>query len=155
MSQNALIEEIESEQLQKSIPHFRIGDTLRVHTKIIEGTKERTQAITGTVVARKGGGLSETFTLYRIAYSAAMERVFPLHSPRLVKIEVLRSGKVRRGKLYYLRGAFGKKAKVKEQLGGRKPKKGLENVAPAADKKVQETPKDKAPKKSDSDSKES
>ncbi len=123
MSQNALIEQIESEQLQSHIPEFRVGDTLKVHSKIIEGSKERVQAITGTVVARKGYGLSETFTLYRIAYGAAMDRVYPLHSPRLVKIEVMRKGKVKKAKLNHIRGAFGKKAKVKELLGAKKTKK--------------------------------
>lgn len=116
MSRIRLIEEIEAEQMKSDIPEFSVGDTIRVHAKIIEGNKERVQAITGTVIARKGKGLSETFSLYRIAYGAAMERVFPLHSPRIAKIEVMKAGKVRKSKLYYLRGAFGKKAKVKEQI---------------------------------------
>lgn len=116
MSRDRLIEEIESAQLRKDVPDFRVGDTVKVHTKIIEGDKERLQAITGTVIAKRGKGLSETFALYRIAYGAAMERVFPVHSPRIAKIEILKEGKVCRSKLYHLRGMFGKKAKVKEQI---------------------------------------
>lgn len=151
MSRNALIEEIESEQLQKDIPHFQIGDTLRVHTKIIEGTKERIQAITGTVVAKKGGGLSETFTLYRIAYGAAMERVFPLHSPRLVKIEVIRKGKVRRAKLYHIRGAFGKKAKIKEQLGNKRDALVIKKAS-KIEERAQDVPEEKKPDVQENDS---
>jgi large subunit ribosomal protein L19 len=116
MSRDRLIEALESNQLRKDIPDFRVGDTVKVQTKIVEGNKERIQTITGTVIARKGCGLSETFSLYRIAYGAAMERVFPLHSPRIGKIELVKEGKVCRSKLYHLRGQFGKKAKIKEQL---------------------------------------
>ena len=123
MIQDRLIQEIESEQLRSDIPDFRVGDTLKVHTKIIEeGNKERIQTITGTVIARRGRGLSETFALYRIAYGAAMERVFPLHSPRIAKIEIMKEGKVRRSKLYYLRGVFGKQAKVEERMVSRRKK---------------------------------
>ena len=121
MSRDRLIEEIEAGQLRKDIPDFRVGDTLKIHTKIIEeGNKERIQVITGTVIARRGKGVSETFALYRIAYGAAMERVFPLHSPRIARIEVVKEGKVNRSKLYYLRGVFGKKAKVEERMISRK-----------------------------------
>lgn len=116
MSRERLIEELELAQLKKNIPDFRVGDTVKVETKIIEGNKERIQSITGTVIAKRGKGLSETFALYRIAYGAAMERVFPVHSPRVGKIEVLKEGKVCRSKLYYVRGEFGRKAKVKERL---------------------------------------
>jgi large subunit ribosomal protein L19 len=116
MSRDRLIEELEASQLRKDIPDFRVGDTVKVQTKIVEGNKERIQVITGTVIARKGCGVSETFSLYRIAYGAAMERVFPLHSPRIGKIELVKEGKVCRSKLYHLRGQFGKKAKIKEQL---------------------------------------
>ena len=115
MSQDALLEEIEAEQLKKDIPHFNVGDTIKVHIRIIEGEKERTQVFTGTVIAKKGSGLSETFSMYRVAYGTRMERVFALHSPRIAKIEVVRSGKVRRAKLYYLRKLSGKKAKITEQ----------------------------------------
>lgn len=118
MKQCQIIQEIESSFLKKDLPAFNVGDTLCIHTRIIEGEKERIQVFTGTVIARRGSGLSETVALYRISYGAAMERVFLLNSPRIAKIEVVKTGKVRRGKLYYLRGASGKAAKVKEQIGG-------------------------------------
>ena len=111
------IQELEAKQLKSNIPEFRIGDTLTIHTRIIEGEKERIQLFTGTVIARRGSGLAETIALYRVAYGAGIERVFPIHSPRVAKIEVIRSGKVRRAKLYELRGASGKKAKVEGRLG--------------------------------------
>lgn len=114
MSRSPWIQEIETAYIKQGLPEFRVGDTLKIMTRILEGDKERLQAFQGTVVARKGQGLSETFTLYRTAYGSAMERVFLLHSPRISTIEVVRSGKVRRAKLTYLRGASGKKAKVKE-----------------------------------------
>lgn len=115
MSRSPVIEEIESSYLKEKVPAFNVGDTVRVQTRIIEGDKERMQAFLGTVIAKKGQGLSETFTLYRTAYGSSMERVFLLHSPRIAEIEVVRPGKVRRAKLYYLRGRSGKKAKVREQ----------------------------------------
>jgi len=116
MSQNQILEELEAESLKKDIPSFNIGDTLKVDTRIIEGSKERIQSFTGTVIARKGSGVSETFSLYRVAYGRSMERVFILNSPRIAGLEVMRRGKVRRSKLYYLRGLQGKKAKVKERI---------------------------------------
>ncbi len=116
MKQSPLIESIAEEQLKKSIPEFRVGDTVSVHTRIIEGEKERVQVFTGTVIARKGAGLSETMSLYRISYGSAMERVFMVHSPRIAKLEVVKSGKARKSKLYYIRGAFGKKAKIQEKI---------------------------------------
>jgi large subunit ribosomal protein L19 len=115
VKQNQKIADFEKGLLSKNIPEFSVGDTIRVFVRIIEGEKERTQLFTGTVVARKGSGLSETISLYRNAYGCCMERVFLLHSPRIAKIEVARSGKVRRAKLYYLRGASGKAAKVSGQ----------------------------------------
>lgn len=115
MSRSPFIEEVEKEYLKTEVPVFNIGDTVRVNTRIIEGDKERLQAFAGTVVAKKGTGLSETFTIYRNAYGSAMDRVFLLHSPRIANIEVIRPGKVRRAKLYYLRGRSGKAAKVREQ----------------------------------------
>ena len=118
MSRNPAIVEIERDYIKKEVPQFKIGDTIRVNTRIIEGDKERIQAFTGTVIAKKGAGLSETFTLYRTAYGSSMDRVFMLHSPRITTIEVIRSGKVRRAKLYYLRGKTGKASKIKEQFGG-------------------------------------
>ncbi|GAB4225555.1 MAG: 50S ribosomal protein L19 [Chlamydiales bacterium] len=113
MSRNAIIEKLEKDQLKKDIPPFRVGDTIRVHLRIIEGNKERIQIFMGTVIARKGFGLSETVSLHRVAYGEGMERVFLIHSPRVAKIEVVKHGKVRRSKLYYLRGTKGKAARVK------------------------------------------
>ncbi len=120
MSRSAIIEKLERQQLKKSIPSFHIGDTIRVHIRIIEGDKERIQVFTGTVIARKGTGLSETFSVHRVAYGEGMERVFLLHSPRIAKIEVTKEGHVRRSKLYYLRGTSGKASKVKGRFGRRK-----------------------------------
>lgn len=124
MGQHALIEEFEQEQMKKDVPQFDIGDTVRVSTRIIEGEKERIQVFQGTVIARKGRGLSETFSLHRVSYGEGMERVFYLHSPRIVNIEIVKKGDVRRAKLYYLRGATGKAAKVQEKIGGRRRQKG-------------------------------
>lgn len=142
MSRDALLEEIETSQLKTDIPHFNVGDTIKVHIRIIEGEKERIQVFTGTVIARKGSGLSETFSMYRVAYGAGMERVFSLHSPRIAKIELVRSGKVRRAKLYYLRGAAGKAAKVKEKIGKKKGPAPVKDVAPPK----KEEPKAEEPK---------
>ena len=120
MSRSAIIQKLESQQIKKNIPSFGIGDTVRVHLRIIEGDKERLQVFTGTVIARKGSGLSETFSVHRVAYGEGMERVFMLHSPRIAKIEVTKEGHVRRSKLYYLRGTSGKAAKVKGRYGVRR-----------------------------------
>lgn len=117
---NKLIEELEGEQLKKEIPDFGIGDTVRVSLRIIEGEKERVQVFEGTVIARKGKGLSETFSLHRIAFGVGMERVFYLHSPRIAEIKVVKKGHVRRAKLYYLRSLKGKAAKVQEKIGAEK-----------------------------------
>ena len=116
MKQNPLIQSIEAGQLNTSVPTFYVGDTVAVHTRIIEGDKERVQVFTGTVIARTGSGLSATFSVYRVSYGSGMEKVFMLHSPRIAKLEVLKSGKVRKSKLYYLRGVSGKRAKVKEKI---------------------------------------
>ena len=118
MGKTAIIQKLEKEQLKNDIPHFAVGDTIKVHTRIIEGNKERIQVFTGTVIARKGTGLSETFSVHRIAFGEGMERVFLLHSPRIANIEVIKHGDVRRAKLYYLRGTSGKAAKVKGRVGG-------------------------------------
>jgi large subunit ribosomal protein L19 len=124
MSQCAIIEKLQIPQIKKDrIASFRVGDTIRIHNRIIEGDKERIQVFTGTVIARKGGGLSETFSVHRVAYGEGMERVFMLHSPRIAKIEVTKEGDVRREKLYYLRGTSGKKSKVKGRLGPRRKDK--------------------------------
>lgn len=120
MSKHQAIQKLEKKQLKKDPGQFHVGDTIRVHTRIIEGEKERIQVFTGTVIAKKGTGLSETFSVHRVAYGTGMERVFLLHSPRIAKIEVVKEGHVRRGKLYYLRGTSGKAAKVKGRLTARK-----------------------------------
>lgn len=120
MKQNQLIQKIEAGFLKKNIPAFRVGDTLAIHQRIIEGEKERIQIFTGTLVARKGAGLAESITLYRFSYGSGIERVFSIHSPRIAKIEVVRSGKVRKGKLYYICGKSGKGSKIEEQIGGAK-----------------------------------
>ncbi|CDZ24257.1 hypothetical protein CCDG5_1140 [[Clostridium] cellulosi] len=105
-----------SSQLKSELPEVNIGDTVRVHVKIKEGDRERVQVFEGTVIARRGGGISETFTVRSISYGVGVERVFPIHSPHVEKVEVVRRGKVRRSKLYYLRNRVGKAAKVKERL---------------------------------------
>ena len=119
MSKLAVVQKLEKKQLKKNTTEFRIGDSIRVHTRIIEGEKERIQVFTGTVIARKGAGTSETFSVHRVAYGEGMERVFLLHSPRIAKIEVIKEGDVRRSKLYYLRGTSGKASKVKARIGRR------------------------------------
>lgn len=106
---------VESEQLKKDLPGFNAGDTVRVHVKVVEGTRERIQVFEGIVLKRQGTGLRENFTVRRISYGVAVERTFPLHSPKIEKIEVIRKGKVRRAKLYYLRDRIGKSAKIKER----------------------------------------
>jgi large subunit ribosomal protein L19 len=116
---NQVIEDFEKPfMVQKRTP-FNVGDTIRVHLRIVEeeGQKERIQIFTGTVIAKKGQGLSQTFSVYRNAYGCSMERIFLLHSPKISKIEVIRSGKTVRSKLYYLRGVSGKKAKLEERYG--------------------------------------
>lgn len=123
MSQNLLIESIEEAFLKKDLPEFRVGDTLNVYTRIIEGEKERIQLFSGTVIARKGKGLSQTVSLYRVSYGSGIEKVFMPHSPKVTKIEVSRRGKVRRAKLYELRGKSGKATKVKELIMGKETQK--------------------------------
>lgn len=123
MSKSAVIQKLEKEQCKKNVEHFNVGDTVRVHTRIIDGDKERIQVYTGTVIARKGCGLSETFSVHRVAYGEGMERMFLLHSPRIAKIEVTKEGVVRRSKLYYLRGTSGKASKVKGRLSGKRQNK--------------------------------
>lgn len=109
-----LIEEITKEQLRSDLPAFRPGDTVRVHVKVVEGTRERIQLFEGVVIKRRGGGISETFTVRKISYGVGVERTFPVHTPKIAKLEVVRRGKVRRAKLYYLRKLRGKKARIKE-----------------------------------------
>ena len=110
-----LIKAFTEEQLKEKVPQFRIGDTVKVYNKIKEGTRERIQVYEGTVIGRHGGGISETFTVRKISYGCGVEKTFPIHSPNVDKVEVVRVGKVRRAKLYYLRGRVGKSSKVKEQ----------------------------------------
>ena len=107
---------IAQDSLKAEKPAFSIGDTVRVDVKIREGERERIQAFEGTVIAKRGSGVSETFTVRRVAYGVGVERVFPVHSPNVAKVEVIRHGRVRRSKLYYLRDRVGKAAKVKEQI---------------------------------------
>ncbi len=109
-----LIENLEKEQLRDDIPQFRPGDTLRLDVKVIEGSKERIQQFEGVCIRRQNSGIRETFTLRRISYGVGVERTFPVHSPKLAKIQVVRRGKVRRAKLYYLRERTGKAARIKE-----------------------------------------
>ena len=107
---------ISESSMTENVPQFNIGDTIKVHVKIKEGDKSRIQVFEGTVIAKKHGGINETFTVRRVAHGCGIERVFPLHSPVVDKIEIVRCGKVRRAKLYYLRDRVGKAAKVKEQI---------------------------------------
>ncbi|MBQ6163274.1 MAG: 50S ribosomal protein L19 [Clostridia bacterium] len=107
---------IAESSIKSDAPQFDIGDTVRVHVKIREGERERIQVFEGTVIARKGGGVSETFTVRRLSFGVGVERVFPIHSPNVAKVDVVRHGHVRRAKLYYLRDRVGKAAKVKEVI---------------------------------------
>ena len=129
-----LIEEIEKEQVaafeaEKSVPDFQPGDTVKVNVKVIEGSRERVQAFEGVCIARAGGGLNENFTVRKISYGEGVERVFPIYSPLVASIEVVRRGRVRRAKLYYLRGLTGKAARIAE----RRLKTGKETPTAAAD----------------------
>ncbi|HHT53543.1 MAG TPA: 50S ribosomal protein L19 [Clostridiales bacterium] len=110
------IEALTNEQLKKELPVFNIGDTVRVHNRIREGNRQRIQLFEGTVIAKRGSGISETFTVRRISYGCGVEKTFPLHSPNVEKVEVIRRGKIRRAKLYYLRDRVGKASKVKEKI---------------------------------------
>ncbi|MBS4025194.1 MAG: 50S ribosomal protein L19 [Clostridia bacterium] len=110
-----VIKAIEQEQLRQDIPNFKPGDTVKVHVKVVEGTRERIQVFEGVVIKRRGGSLTETFTVRRVSFGVGVERTFPIHSPRLAKIEVMRRGRVRRAKLYYLRDRVGKAARIKDR----------------------------------------
>jgi large subunit ribosomal protein L19 len=109
-----LIRHVEKDYLKSEVANFSPGDTVRVHFKVVEGNRERIQIFEGVVISRKGGGLNESFTVRRISYGVGVERSFPLHSPKITKVEVARRGKVRRAKLYYLRKLRGKAARIKE-----------------------------------------
>ncbi|HLR51778.1 MAG TPA: 50S ribosomal protein L19 [Candidatus Avamphibacillus sp.] len=110
-----IIEEVTKDQLRTDHPDFRAGDTVKVHVKVVEGSRERIQVFEGVVIKRQGGGISETFTVRKISYGVGVERTFPVHSPRIAEIEVSRRGSVRRAKLYYLRNLRGKAARIKER----------------------------------------
>lgn len=111
-----LIKALDQQNVKAELPAIEVGSTVRVHIKVTEGSKERIQVFEGTVIAKKHGGVNETFTVRRISYGVGVEKVFPVHSPNVVKVETVRKGKVRRAKLYYLRDRAGKAAKVKEKL---------------------------------------
>ena len=112
----SLIQSLEQEQLRNDIPDFRPGDTVKVHVKVIEGTRERIQVFEGVVIRRRGGGLGETFTVRRVSYGVGVERTFPVNTPKIEKIEITRRGQVRRARLYYLRKLRGKAARIKEKV---------------------------------------
>ena len=109
-----IIRAIEQQQIKQDVPEFNVGDNVKVHYRITEGNRERIQVFEGTVIAKKHGGIEETVTVRRVSYGIGVEKVFPVHSPSIDHFEVVRNGKVRRAKLYYLRGRVGKGAKVKE-----------------------------------------
>ncbi|MBP3285009.1 MAG: 50S ribosomal protein L19 [Clostridia bacterium] len=111
-----IMKSINEEQLRTDLPQLNIGDTAKVYYKVIEGSRERIQMFEGTIIKKRGAGISETFTVRRISYGVGVERVFPVHSPKIDKIEIVRTGKVRRAKLYYLKDRVGKATKVKEKM---------------------------------------
>ena len=111
---NEIIRSIEAKQIRSDMPQFNVGDTIRVWVKVVEGNRERLQAFEGTVIAKRNGGVRETFTVRRVSYGIGVERTFPIHSPRVDHVDMIRRGKVRRAKLYYLRERQGKAAKIKE-----------------------------------------
>ncbi len=112
---SSILRELTSDQLKTDIPEFGAGDTVRIHVRVIEGDKERTQIFEGTVIQRRGSGIQETFTVRKISQGIAIERIFPMHSPRIAKIERLREGRVRRARLFYLRGRKGRAARIREK----------------------------------------
>ena len=111
-----IIEAIEKEYMKKEVPVFSVGDTVKVFVKVVEGSRERLQAFEGIVISKKNGGVRESFTVRRVSFGVGIERTFPLHSPRIDRIEIVRHGKVRRAKLYYLRKLSGKAAKISEKI---------------------------------------
>ncbi|HCC00691.1 MAG TPA: 50S ribosomal protein L19 [Ruminococcaceae bacterium] len=110
------LQQFVKDQLKTEVPELNVGDTVRVSVRIKEGDRERTQVFEGAIISRRGGGISESFTVRRISYGVGVERVFPIHSPNVQKVEIVRRGRVRRARLYYLRGRVGKAAKIKDQL---------------------------------------
>src|SRR6476469_9037383 len=131
---NAIIKQVESQYLKKDVPQFQVGDSVDVHTKIVEGEKERIQVFAGTVIMKKGAGINETFTVRRIVNNEGVERIFPIHSPFIAKVVVRRSGETRRAKLFYLRQRVGKAVRLTEQ---RKTAKESDTPAPAKAQKEQ------------------
>jgi large subunit ribosomal protein L19 len=129
---NKLIQHVEKEHLKKDIPQFRVGDTVDVHTRIVEGDKERIQIFAGTVIMKRGSGINETFTVRRIVNNEGVERIFPIHSPFISKVVVRRSGETRRAKLFYLRDRVGKAVRLTETRKTRKDEPPTESPEPAA-----------------------
>ena len=141
-----IIKSIEHEQLKNKIPYLKVGDTVKVHVRIKEGNRERIQVFEGIVIKKQGGGLNETFTVRRISYGVGVEKTFLIHAPSVEKVEVIRIGKARRAKLYYLRDRIGKAAKTKEMIGARIETKELvvkeeTTEEPVKEDKAEETPK--------------
>ena len=136
---HTVIDAIEREYMKKEVPVFDVGDTVKVMVKVVEGTRERLQAFEGVVIARKSGGVRETFTVRRVAFGVGIERIFPVHSPRIDRIEVMRKGRVRRAKLYYLRNLSGKAAKIEEKIVTVKKEKPAKAPAKKAAAKEKET----------------
>ena len=126
---NKLIQQVEQQYLKKDVPQFRVGDTVDVHTRIVEGDKERIQVFTGTVIMQKGSGINTTFTVRRIVNNEGVERIFPVHSPFIAKVVVRRSGETRRAKLFYLRDRVGKAVRLTESRKVRKDQAGGETAA--------------------------
>jgi large subunit ribosomal protein L19 len=114
LKMNEIIRSIEAKQIRSDLPQFNVGDTVRVWVKVVEGNRERLQAFEGTVIAKRNGGIRETFTVRRVSYGIGVDRIFPINSPRVDHVDLIRRGKVRRAKLYYLRERQGKAAKIKE-----------------------------------------
>jgi large subunit ribosomal protein L19 len=138
---NRLIALVETAAAKKEIPQFEIGDQVDVHVRILEGQKERVQVFSGTVIARRGGGMGASFTVRRIVQGEGVERIFPLHSPKIAKVEVKRTGQVRRAKLYYLRDRVGKATRLRE----RQAKPGTDGAAKGKSKKSAATPASEQP----------
>jgi len=135
---NSIIKAIENEYMKKEAPIFDVGDTVKVMVKVVEGNRERLQAFEGAVIAKRSGGVRETFTVRRVSFGVGIERIFPLHSPRIDRVEVIRKGRVRRAKLYYLRNLSGKAAKIDEKIVVvKKVKADTKVAAKAAPKKVE------------------
>jgi large subunit ribosomal protein L19 len=138
---NRLITLVEEAAVKKELPKFEVGDTVDVHVRILEGSKERTQIFNGVVIGRRGAGMREMFTVRRIVQGEGVERTFPLHSPKIAKVEVKRTGRVRRAKLYYLRQRVGKATRLRE----RKAKVGGDGQADGGKKKQTEAPAEQSP----------